>query len=148
MAHKIEEEIQIYICQKLAEYTKVPDIVKDLADQGIETTPQNIHKNYVNSDKWQKVIEGLREKYHRSYVKIPIARKVERLKMLQDIQEKAREDGQYGNALIAIRQAGEETKDLEPKQGEMSNPIFNRIQTMTTEEKGAKLADLLKKMNI
>ncbi|MHA2390004.1 MAG: DUF2280 domain-containing protein, partial [Candidatus Hodarchaeales archaeon] len=62
---------------------------------GYEITPQNIHKNYLNSDKWKSTIKEMRHKYLTEYIEIPIARRVERLKMLQEIKDKAIEDKLY-----------------------------------------------------
>jgi hypothetical protein len=112
VAKRISEETQLFICRRLAEYAKVPDVLAELREQGIELTPQNIHKNYLRAEKWAPVILQMRQQYLTCYLEVPIARKVERLKMLQEAYDTARRDGHMGAALAALRQAHDETTDV------------------------------------
>jgi hypothetical protein len=143
MAQKIDEELQLFICRRLAEFAKATDIVTVLRDKGVEITPQNIYKNYQHAEKWSPVIVEMRQAYLNSYLEIPIARRVERFRMLQKLFDEARQENLYNPALNALRLAQTECNQM---QGDEVGPIVmsDSLADLTDEEIEAKIDQLLK----
>ena len=83
--HKLSGREQIELCTLLAvgyNSQRCADIFNE--EYGIEITASNIYQNYQRGAKWKKLIARLTRESERNLLKHPLAKKINRLKLLQD----------------------------------------------------------------
>jgi len=84
-AQKLSAKDQLNLCALLAvgyNSQRCADIFEEEYD--IEITPQNIWQNYIQNKKWQKIIKRMQRETERKVLSHPLAKKINRLKLLQD----------------------------------------------------------------
>lgn len=82
--HKLEPKNQLQLCALLAtgyNPERCRDIFKE--EYEIEITSQCIRTNYLDSKKWKKIIYRMAREAERHVLKHPLAKKINRLKILQ-----------------------------------------------------------------
>jgi hypothetical protein len=83
--HKLSGKDQLNLCALLAvgyNCQRSADIFQE--EYGIDLSVQNIWKNYVQNKKWQKIIKRMQRETERKVLSHPLAKKINRLKLLQD----------------------------------------------------------------
>jgi hypothetical protein len=84
-AHKLSAKEQLDLCALIAigyNAQRCADIFEE--EQGIILSNDNIYQNYIRNPKWQKIIKRMRREAERKVLSHPLAKKINRLKLLQD----------------------------------------------------------------
>jgi hypothetical protein len=84
-AHKLSAKDQLNLCALLAvgyNSQRCADIFDE--EYGIDITPDNVWQNYIQNKKWQKIIKRMQREAERRVLSHPLAKKINRLKLLQD----------------------------------------------------------------
>jgi len=84
-AHKLSGKQQLDLCALIAvgyNSQRCADIFDE--EYGISITPDNVYQNYIRNKKWQKIIKRMQREAERKVLAHPLAKKINRLKLLQD----------------------------------------------------------------
>jgi hypothetical protein len=84
-AHKLSAKEQLKLCALIAvgyNSQRCADIFEE--EYGIGLSQQNVSDNYIHNKKWQKIIKRMQREAERRVLAHPLAKKINRLKLLQD----------------------------------------------------------------
>lgn len=84
-AHKLSANDQLHLCSLLAvgyNAQRCADIFEE--EYGISITPENVWNNYIKVKRWQKIVKRLRRESERKVLAHALAKKINRLNLLQD----------------------------------------------------------------
>lgn len=126
---------QMEVAKLLAWFCSPTQIAKHIEQRfKKKITAQNVEW-YKNSEKWQPVIEKLREDYNRCVLEVPLANKRKRLEELQILYNIHMVNEDYKKAQSVLSDFREE---MERRGGDINfsftNVTHNEYQNMTDEE--------------
>ena len=121
--HKLTEEQQIYLVQRVAGFDSPRAIIKSMQEEfGITIThttvqyynPSTYHGR-LSADKWKTLFDETRKAIIEGRVEIGVANKMVRLRRLDAMAQDAMDEGNFNSAVKVLAQAARETGERRAK---------------------------------
>ena len=140
--HKLSAKDQLNLCALLAvgyNSQRCTDIFEEEYD--IEITPANVFNNYIQNKKWQKIIKRMQREAERRVLSHPLAKKINRLKLLQDAINEA---FTWRLDKIHYDKEGNELSRIEKRNIGMIAALIREARAEIEGEKGITLQNFIK----
>jgi hypothetical protein len=156
--HKLTEEQQIYLVQRVAGFDSPRAIIKSMQEEfGITITHSTVqyynpgtHKGQLSADRWKTLFDETRKAIIEGRVEVGVANKMVRLRRLETMSQDAMDGGNFSAATKVLAQAAREMGEryAERQNHDQIGPLGSEFSGLTMAELDQRIAASAAKLGL